>query len=305
MHGIILIDKPAGITSHDVVSRVRRILRIKRVGHTGTLDPFATGLMVILVGPATRLAQYLDKDEKEYQASVQFGSETDTGDATGVRTGECGLQAADLESRMISMDWEAVFSKFRGNIMQVPPMYSAKKIEGQKLYELARKGQQVERKAAPVAISELGLLDEDALRAPHSALRIKVACSAGTYIRTLAEDIGRATGLGAHLTELRRTRAGRFHISDAITLEDLDSAADRSRFIVSMSEAVGHLPAFQLTEDRVAKTMNGLSSRTNEELEPGTVVRMLDPDGNLAAVGEFNAVEKTIQPKVVFRVESE
>jgi len=298
MDGIILIDKPAGITSHDVVNRVRRILGLKRVGHTGTLDPFATGVMVMLVGQATRLARYLDKDEKEYEALVRFGSETDTGDATGKQIADRGLRSADLETRVAAIDWRNVFPQFQGEIVQVPPMYSAKKVEGKKLYELARQGKEIERKPVQVKIRELELLQHD-LPSPSSR-RIRVVCSAGTYIRTLAEDIGRAVDLGAHLTELRRTRAGRFHISNAITLEELESVTERSRFVVPMSEAVGHLPAFQLNEDRVAKTRSGLSSRTNDEFEAGRPVRMMDTQGNLIGVGEFDAVEKTVQPKVVF-----
>ena len=298
MDGIILIDKPAGITSHDVVNRLRRAPGIKRVGHTGTLDPFATGLLVMLVGQATRLARYLDKDEKEYEALVQFGSETDTGDATGRQIAECGLRNTDLAARVASIDWVDIFSQFQGEIMQVPPMYSAKKVEGKKLYELARQGKDIERKPVQVTIRELELLEHDQPSPPSR--RIRVVCSAGTYIRTVAEDIGRAAGLGAHLTELRRTRAGRFHISNAITLEELDRAPNRSRFFVPMSEAAGHLPPFQLNDDRVAKTRSGLSSRTNGEFEAGRPVRMLDPQGNLIAIGEFDAVEKTVQPKVVF-----
>lgn len=298
MQGIILIDKPAGITSHDVVNRVRRILGIKRVGHTGTLDPFATGLLVMLIGQATRLAQYLDKDEKEYEALIQFGAETDTGDSTGLRTADRGLRNEDLNARVATTRWQEIFSRFRGEIMQVPPMYSAKKIGGKKLYELARAGQDVAREAVPVTIHELSLLDE--IRDSQSAVRIKVTCSAGTYIRTLAEDIGRAAGLGAYLTELRRIRAGRFHISNTITLEELDGTRDRSRFIIPMSEAVSHLRAFHLSEERVVKTKSGLASRTMEEFPPDEVVRMLDPEGNLVAIGEFDAVEKTIQPKMVF-----
>jgi tRNA pseudouridine55 synthase len=140
MDGILIIDKPAGITSHDVVARVRRILRTKKVGHAGTLDPFATGVLVVLVGNATRLAQFVDKDEKEYEAVVRFGFETDTGDRTGSprEIWDLGLRIADFD--VDAHDWETVFSKFRGDTMQTPPMYSAKKVEGQKLYELARKG---------------------------------------------------------------------------------------------------------------------------------------------------------------------
>ncbi|MEQ1644777.1 MAG: tRNA pseudouridine(55) synthase TruB, partial [Pyrinomonadaceae bacterium] len=196
MDGILIIDKPAGITSHDVVARVRRILKTKKVGHTGTLDPFATGVMVVVVGKATRLAQFLDKDEKEYEALVRFGFETDTGDKTGMRSGECGMQNAEVAELLVRTDWERVFAPFRGEIEQVPPMYSAKKIDGKKLYEHARKGETIERKAVKVNISKLGIVPDSELGTPDSILRISVACSAGTYIRTLAEDIGRAVGTG-------------------------------------------------------------------------------------------------------------
>src|SRR6476620_11678195 len=156
MNGILIIDKPAGITSHDVVVRVRRALKTKRVGHTGTLDPFATGVMVILVGKATRLAQFLDKDEKEYEAVLQFGFETDTGDRTGTPRTE-GLIAAETAAMLDRTNWESVFEKFRGEIEQTPPMYSAKKIDGKKLYEHARKGETVEREARRITITKLEL----------------------------------------------------------------------------------------------------------------------------------------------------
>ena len=146
MDGILIIDKPAGLTSHDVVARVRRILKTKRVGHTGTLDPFATGVLVSLVGKATRLAQFLDKDEKEYEAVVRFGFETDTGDVTGMRSAECGMRNEEVAHVLAKTDWETVLNKFRGEIEQIPPMFSAKKIGGKKLYEQARKGVEVERK---------------------------------------------------------------------------------------------------------------------------------------------------------------
>lgn len=297
--GILIIDKPEGLTSHDVVNRVRRILKTKRVGHTGTLDPFATGVMVVLAGQATRLAQFLDKDEKEYEALIQFGSETDTGDRTGKKIADCGLRIADLEAKVASIDWEPVFSKFRGEIMQVPPMYSAKKIGGRKLYELARKGEEAERKAVPMIVHELELIDRE-IRNPQSAIRTRVVCSAGTYVRTLAEDIGRVVGFGAHLTELRRTRAGKFDISKAITLDELQSMPEPSSILLPMTEAVTHLPGFLLNEERVARTRNGLSSRTAEEFADGEAVRMVDTNANLIAIGEYRADEKIVQPKVVF-----
>ncbi|MGD9588600.1 MAG: tRNA pseudouridine(55) synthase TruB [Pyrinomonadaceae bacterium] len=298
MDGILVIDKPEGITSHDVVNRARRILGIRRIGHTGTLDPFATGVIVLLVGRATRLARFLDKDEKEYEAVVQIGSETDTGDRTGQVITECGLRTEELESKVSEVDWDEIFEQFRGDLMQVPPMYSAKKVDGRKLYELARAGEEVERKAVPVTISKLELIDRTGRS--QSEIRIRVACSAGTYIRTLAEDIGRSAGLGAHLTELRRTRAGKFRIEDAVTLDKLEAMDDRLGRLVSMNDALGHLPEVVMSEDRAAKTKNGMSSRiAGLDLPDGTVVRMTEVGGTLIAVGEFAADENSVRPVVV------
>ena len=293
MNGLLIIDKPAGITSHDVVARVRRALKTKRVGHTGTLDPFATGVMVVLVGKATRLAQFLDKDEKEYEAVVKFGFETDTGDNTGQRTADSALQAEEIAERLENIDWESVLQKFRGSIEQIPPMYSAKKVEGKKLYELARQGVEIERKPVTVNIAKLELIDS-ALRTPHSAV-LRVACSAGTYIRTLAEEIGREIGVGAHLTALRRTRAGRFSIDEATRLDEVSEADLRP-----VEQAVEHLPEFVLREDRVAKTLNGMSTRDlSGTFTEGQQIRMTSPTGELIAIGYYDDSEKVVQPKVV------
>ena len=300
MDGLLIIDKPDGLTSHDVVARVRRILKTKRVGHTGTLDPFATGVMVILIGQATRLAQFLDKDEKEYEAVVRFGFETDTGDRTGTRSAECGIRDEEIADLLAKTSWDQILSPFRGKIEQVPPMYSAKKVEGKKLYELARKGVEIERKPVNITIHTLEVLNDGEIRTPHSTLRIRVICSAGTYIRTLAEDIGRSVGVGAHLAELRRTRAGRFDISRAVTLSDLEETTDPASALIPMSEAVAHLPEVILIEDRVTKTRNGLSTRFPDVVfDDGEIVRMVNSDVDLIAIGVYNANEKTVQPKVV------
>jgi tRNA pseudouridine55 synthase len=295
MDGILIIDKPAGLTSHDVVARVRRALGTKRVGHTGTLDPFATGVMVILVGKATRLAQFLDKDKKEYIADVQFGFETDTGDVTGTQKAEGGRQE-EICAKLNLVKRDEVLAKFRGEIMQTPPMYSAKKIEGKKLYELARKGLEVERKPINVVIHELELLPSQ-IRDPHSAIRIRVVCSAGTYIRTLAEDIGREIGVGAHLTNLRRTAAGQFDIGISMTLDDLQSSAPE---LLPIDLAVSHLSELQLTPDRVEKTKSGLSTRVDENrFMQGEHVRMTSAEGELIAIGTYDGGEKAVRPKVV------
>ena len=295
MDGLLIIDKPAGLTSHDVVNRVRRILGTKRVGHTGTLDPFATGVMVVLVGQATRLAQFIDKDEKEYEATIFFGFETDTGDVTG------SPKSNGQSPRPVGSDeLELALSHFRGEIDQVPPMYSAKKIDGKKLYEHARKGVEVERKAQKVTISRLEIIDDSALTVSEPTLKIRVACSAGTYIRVLAEEIGRSVGVGAHLTELRRTRSGRFEIKDALTIEALADHPDAGSALLPMERAVEHLGEFVLAEDRVAKTRNGMSSRIRDlPYADGETLRMLSPGGDLVAVGRYSAEESSVQPTVV------
>jgi tRNA pseudouridine55 synthase len=298
MDGILIIDKPAGITSHDVVARVRRILGTRRVGHTGTLDPFATGVIVAMIGRATRLSAFLDKDEKEYVATVRFGYETDTGDRTGQRSSAANaVSAAELAETLRSVDWEKTLSGFRGSIEQTPPMYSAKKVAGKKLYEYARRGETLERKSVAVTISELELL---AIDETEGAAELRVVCSAGTYIRTLAEDIGKAIGTGAHLEELRRTRAGRFALAESITLEELEKLDNPSARMLPPETAVAHLSCFQLSEDRVGKTLNGLASKAYDQgFQAAEPVRMLTPDGRLLGIGVYNETENVVQPKVV------
>ncbi len=297
MDGILIIDKPVGLTSHDVVARVRRILETRRVGHTGTLDPFATGVIVVLVGKATRLAQFLDKDKKEYVADLQFGFETDTGDGTGMRTADCGLRNEEIVAKLAATDWEKLFEKFRGDTMQTPPMFSAKKIEGKKLYELARKGIEVERQPVKVVIHELEVLTSE-IRDPRSTIRIRVVCSAGTYIRTLGEDIGRVVGVGAHLSALRRTAAGKFDLQQSISLEQLESSTLDSLLPIDL--AVSHLAEFRMDADRAEKTKNGLATRVDEDrFAPGQHVRMTEGEGNMIAVGIYDDVENTVRPKVV------
>ena len=309
MNGILIIDKPENFTSHDVVARLRRILKTKRIGHTGTLDPFATGVLVMLIGKATRLAQFLDKDRKEYEAVVRFGFETDTGD----RTGE--LRITNYELRNFPIDEiENALTDFRGEIEQTPPMYSAKKVVGKKLYELARKGVEIEREAVKITIYELELIEpqrtqrnteekakDQKPKTKDHALR--VVCSAGTYIRTLAEDIGRKLGTGAHLAELRRTRAGKFDLSRAVTIEELERIVAESRLnenLISMNEAVSHLPQIVLNELEIEDTRNGKRLRfETSELEDNQLMRMIDQAENLIAIGFYLKSENLIQPKLV------
>ena len=309
--GILIVDKPAGLTSHDVVARLRRILKTKRIGHTGTLDPFATGVLVMLVGKATRLAQFLDRDAKEYEAVVRFGFETDTGDRTGRRKAKGdGRRAEELKIEEL----ENVFKDFRGEIEQTPPMYSAKKVAGKKLYELARKGVEVERKPIKVSIYELETIesrrtqriiekeikDQEPKTKDHA---LRVACSAGTYVRTLAEDIGKKIGAGAHLAELRRTKAGKFDLSKAVTIEELEeivAVAKLDDTLISMNEAVAHLPKIALNAEEIKNTQNG--KRLNFErigIENNQAIIMIDATENLIAIGFYLKQEKYIQPKLV------
>jgi tRNA pseudouridine55 synthase len=307
--GLLIIDKPAGLTSHDVVARVRRILKERRVGHTGTLDPFATGVLVLLLGHATRLAQFLSNAQKEYQAVVRIGYATDTGDATGRRL-ETESKPDEGEPSGWSDDRvEAALEGLRGEIEQVPPMYSAKKVQGRKLYEMARRGIEVERAAQRVTIYEL-----EALRSEGGLLRrnedgtfdlsIRVVCSAGTYIRTLAESIGARLGSAAHLSSLRRTCAGDFRIEKAVSLDELKEkaeACDPEALILSASAALSTLPFLHLTADEARKALHGVALR----LQAGTVwpetqpVRMMDANGRLIAVGFYDGASHTLRPRVV------
>lgn len=317
--GILILDKPAGLTSHDCVSRVRRIYGTRRVGHTGTLDPFATGVLVMLLGHATRLAQFLATDVKEYQAVIRFGFKTATGDLTGARI-EDG-ETLNLETLNIER-MERAMRSMTGVQMQTPPMYSAKKIDGVKLYELARKGIEVEREAVEVCVSEFDLM-EDLNRKAASVtggaeqaqrliefsddgtcdVHVRVVCSAGTYIRVLAEDLGARLNVGAHLAELRRTRAGAFHIEQACTFDELAGLAETgaaSDALLGLNDALPELPCVSLGGDDVRRVHHGASLRVEDStLNDGAHVRLTDDKGGLVAVGIYDSVRQVIQPRVL------
>ncbi|CDM67040.1 tRNA pseudouridine(55) synthase TruB [Pyrinomonas methylaliphatogenes] len=299
MDGILVIDKPAGWTSHDVVARARRMLGERRIGHTGTLDPFATGVLVLLVGRATRLAQFLAGAEKEYEAIVRFGYATVTGDLTGAPCEEAKECPMWDEEKI-----EGAIKSLRGEIEQVPPLYSAKKIGGQKLYELARRGQKVERRPLRVVIYELEALRGDGALLRRNSdgtcdLRVRVRCSAGTYVRALAEDLGRRLGIGAHLRALRRTRAGAFSLADALTLDELEAILSHGGSPLLPAEAaLRELPSLHLTEDQTRRIRHGATiSSVGEGLGEGQMVRLHDEAGRLAAIGVY--ARGRIQPRIV------
>ena len=303
MNGLLAIDKPPGVTSHDVVNAVRRILHERRVGHTGTLDPFATGLLVVLVGRATRLAQFLSGVEKEYEAVIRLGYATDTGDVTGNPLSE----AASSESRRWTADEiEAAMTGLRGEIDQVPPMYSAKKQGGRKLYELARRGEEVERAPVRVTVHAFEPVSGGAELLKDNLdgifdLRARVSCSSGTYVRTLAEDFGKRLGIGAHLAELRRTRVGDLHLIHAVSLEQLKTnVAEESlgKIVISMDSALSRFPFVTLSREDVGRIQNGLQVKTTGRDWPdGQRVRLRDDQEELVAVAEFAA--ESLRPIVV------
>ncbi|HYY56049.1 MAG TPA: tRNA pseudouridine(55) synthase TruB [Pyrinomonadaceae bacterium] len=320
VNGVLVIDKPAGLTSHDVVARVRRSLRERRVGHTGTLDPFATGVLVLLLGRATRLAQFLARVDKEYEALIRFGYATETGDATGApRRGPAGADGPMVGSTRSFSDGEieAALRALRGEIEQVPPMYSAKKLKGKKLYELARRGLEVERQAVRVKIHELEavphkggallLENEDGTR----DLSVRVVCSAGTYVRTLAESVGERLGVGAHLAALRRTRAGDFRIQAAVALDELEEWArgggGLEKMVLSTNAALLRMPSAHLTGEEARAVRHGVAVRAPAGKEAqyvdGEPVRAIDEQGNLLAVAIYEAETGHLRPRVVLAPE--
>lgn len=299
-----------------MVDRVRRILHERRVGHTGTLDPFATGVLIVLVGRATRLAQFLSGAEKEYYAVVRFGYSTDTGDLTGKTTSEI----SEGTTRISPLTWsdqeiEAALQSLRGEIDQIPPMYSAKKRDGRRLYELARRGEMVERKPLRVKVHEIEPMRRDGQFLKDNEdgtvdLAVRVVCSAGTYIRTLAEVLGERLGIGAHLAELRRTRAGDFSIAGAVTLDQLKEQVDEealSTILLPPDAALRSMPFVDLSERDAQRVRQGIaisiSQHSDGAARQGDHVRLRDEAGTLMAVGCYDAASKALQPRVVIKPE--
>lgn len=238
MNGIVIVDKPEGWTSNDVVSKLKGVLHTRRVGHGGTLDPMATGVLPVFVGRATRAVEFFEHAEKTYETVLRLGITTDTEDITGTVLTE---QDAFVTGEKL----ETVLSQFRGDIMQVPPMYSALKVNGQKLYDLARKGKEVERQPRPITIHELTLLGMEA-----DGIRLRVRCSKGTYIRTLCKDIGEALGCGGCMAQLRRVQAGEYTAEKAVPLAELIAAEDPEKYLRPVDTMFVSYPAVTLTANQ-------------------------------------------------------
>lgn len=290
MDGVINVMKPQGMTSFDVVRRIRRILKERRVGHTGTLDPLATGVLPVCIGRATKLVNYLQELPKAYRAEIRFGEERDTYDASGKVT----RKVEDF--RIPAEEVRNVFARFYGEIEQVPPMVSAVHVGGRRLYELAREGKEVPRRPRRVNIMSLeitGWQPDPAWVEPSTIITFDVVCSRGTYIRSLCHDIGQALGVGAYLNSLVRTRACGFGIEDAHTIEEIERASADcrvARYVIPPSEALGHLPALTGGDRTLRLLANGLRVAF-EEFTPLTSippdcrqVRVVSRDGDLIAI---------------------
>ncbi|QQR46360.1 tRNA pseudouridine(55) synthase TruB [Myxococcus xanthus] len=276
MDGVLVIDKPTGPTSFDVVRQVRSLLRLKKVGHTGTLDPLATGVLPLCLGEATKVAGFITEGDKAYDATVRLGSETDTLDAEGQVTAQAPVPT--LTPALI----ESALARFRGTFDQVPPMYSAVKVGGKRLYELARAGEEVERAARQVTVYELVLRDFSAER-----LQLSVRCSKGFFVRTLAQDVGRALGCGAHLEALRRTASGPFTLAQALPLADVPELLKEGTLasrLMTMSHALVELPEVRVGAADAKRVSHGVPV----EVPAGKVgrVRVMGPDDALLAVAE-------------------
>ncbi|MFO7320785.1 MAG: tRNA pseudouridine(55) synthase TruB [Chloroflexota bacterium] len=269
--GFLNIDKPVGMTSHDVVGHARRVFRMKKIGHAGTLDPLASGVLVLCVGGATRLSDYVMHSTKRYRAHVRLGAVTDTYDAEGEVTPVADPGGITTEAIERALD------AFRGEIDQLPPMYSAIKQGGRKLYELARAGQTVERQPRRVTIHALDLCEWT-----PPDLTLDVTCSAGTYIRSLAHDLGQSLGVGGYLTALVRTASGSFRLEDSISLSALSEAGEPEQFLIPPRQALADWPSLELTDEAVDRVRHGRA--ISGVAADGTIAFAYGPNGGLVAV---------------------
>ena len=292
--GVLVVDKPVGLTSHDVVQIVRKGTNIRRAGHTGTLDPRASGVLVILIGPAVRLSEYVSASDKRYQAVLRLGASTDTYDADG------RIISTSPVDKITEEQFEDSLQSFVGEIEQVPPPYSAVKIKGRKAYEMAREGEEIDLAPRRIKVYSLELLEW----APPEAV-IDVYCSSGTYVRSLAHDLGEKLGCGAHLIGLRRTKSGRFTLRDAVPLRRLREAFEDGnwyQYLIPAAEALSDWPAIELTQDQVEAIRHGhrITSENDGIASDVTMVRGVSEQGELVALLEFVPEANEWQPKKVF-----
>ncbi len=293
--GVLVVDKPVGLTSHDVVQIIRRGTGIRRSGHTGTLDPRASGVLVVLLGPAVRLSEWVASSDKRYMATLRLGTATDTYDAEGRVTDQ--QPCPDITEAQ----FRALLEQFVGEIEQVPPPYSAVRVKGKRAYDLARKGQKVDLKPRKIHVYSLELLEW----APPEVV-LDVHCSSGTYVRSLAHDIGRALGCGAHLVGLRRTQSGRFTLRDAVPLARLQEAfvaGDWYKYLLPAADALPDWPLVELNADEVDKVRHGHSLPSRwEGLPSDQLLRAVSDQGDLVAIMVYDPEQGVLKPRKVFFV---
>lgn len=283
MDGLLIVNKPKGCTSHDVVARLRRILSIRKIGHTGTLDPDATGVLCVCIGKATRYARYLSEDEKEYRAVMKLGEVTDTQDASG---------KVIKETKGFSITVEQIleaFNKFTGTVKQIPPMFSAIKIGGTPLYKMARKGQEVYREPREIQVREINLLEYS-----DCFVTFDVICSKGTYVRTLCNDIGAYLGVGAHTYSLERLASGEFNIKDSITIEEVEELVKSGQLdsrLIHIDRMVAWMPSVKIKESWENAVKNGMGTPADAiqeisgSFDKDSKVRIMDSRGQFLSIG--------------------
>ena len=297
MDGVLVVDKPEGLTSHDVVAAARRILGEKRIGHTGTLDPLATGVLPLACGRATRLVRFLTASDKDYDATIRFGLTTDSYDITGEETSRSAVRPT--RERL-----DEALASLRGDYLQMPPAYSAKKVAGRRAYDLARNDEPVTLTAVPVSVTRAEVLAFDGDR-----VRIELTCSAGFYVRALAHSLGQLVGAGACLETLRRTRSGDFGLEAAITLDALAEEDDGGAgFLIPMEELLPRMPGIRVTDEGLQRVSHGrelearhligaIDARADLAIQPYT--RLLDADGHLLALATSGGTPGSLHPSVV------
>ncbi|BFJ01675.1 tRNA pseudouridine(55) synthase TruB [Priestia megaterium] len=299
MDGVLVLHKPAGLTSHDCVFKVRKLLRTKKVGHTGTLDPDVTGVLPICIGRATKIVEYLTGATKTYEGEVTLGFSTTTEDSSGEIVEE--KKVVDSFSRA---QIEEVLSSMTGELQQVPPMYSAVKVKGKKLYEYARQGIEVERPVRNIHIYSFELLDDRAtFEGEQISFKFRVTCSKGTYVRTLAVMIGKALGYPSHMSYLQRTGSGQFSLEDCVTFEDIERAVEEETInekLHSIEEALNHLPKLQISDTLAEKVKNGvvLPCTEDEELKKEPFFLMINSAGKCLAIYAQHPTKKHLMKPV-------
>lgn len=292
--GVLVVDKPTGMTSHQVVQEVRRGTGIRRVGHAGTLDPRASGVLVVLIGSAVRLSEYVSASDKRYQAIIRLGNATDTYDAEGKFTRN------EQPVHVTEAEFEEALKGFIGHIEQTPPPYSAVKVKGRKAYEMARKGEEVKLKPRMIDVYHLELLEW----APPEAV-VDVHCSSGTYIRSLANDLGEKLGCGAYLNGLRRTKSGHFSLRNAVPLRKLKEAfvtGEWYKYLIPAAEALGDWPSVYLSADEVEEVRHGhrIPAHPDPDFAPTQMVRGINEAEELVAIMELKTDTMEWQPRKVF-----